>query len=81
MTEAFILINSNLGREENLIKEIRKIDGIKEAHLILGIYDVIARIETKNMDLLKELIAFKIRRLKDVRSTLTMIVSGKNLGL
>jgi DNA-binding Lrp family transcriptional regulator len=81
MTEAFILINSNLGKEENLIKEIRKIDGIKEAHLILGIYDVIARIETKNMDLLKELIAFKIRRLKDVRSTLTMIVSGKNLGL
>jgi predicted Fe-Mo cluster-binding NifX family protein len=40
-------------------------------------YNIIAKIETKNMVRLKELIAFKIRRLEDVRSTLTMTVAEK----
>jgi len=77
MTKAFVLINSDLGKEENLIEEIRSIDDVKEAHLTFGIYDIIAEVQTKNMDQLKELVAFKIRRLKDVRSTLTMTVAEK----
>lgn len=77
MTKAFVLINSDLGKEENLIKEIRSIDDVNEAHLTFGVYDIIAEVQTKNMDQLKELVAFKIRRLKDVRSTLTMTVAEK----
>jgi DNA-binding Lrp family transcriptional regulator len=77
MTKAFVLINSDLGKEENLIEEIRSIDDVKEAHLTFGVYDIIVEAQTKNMDQLKELVAFKIRRLKDVRSTLTMTVAEK----
>ncbi|WP_455277135.1 Lrp/AsnC ligand binding domain-containing protein [[Eubacterium] cellulosolvens] len=77
MTKAFVLINSDLGKEENLIEEIRSIDDVKEAYLTFGVYDIIAKVQTKNMNYLKELVAFKIRRLKDVRSTLTMTVAEK----
>ena len=77
MTKAFVLINSDLGKEENLIEEIRSIDDVKEAHLTFGVYDIIVEAQTKNMDQLKELVAFKIRLSKDVRSTLTMTVAEK----
>ena len=39
-----------------------------------GVYDIIARIETKTMQELKNTVSWKIRRLDKVRSTLTMIV-------
>lgn len=74
LNAAFILINSELGKEESLIKELRDIDGIKEVHYVYGVYDIIAKVEAKNMGKLIEMIAFKIRRLRDVRSTLTMTV-------
>lgn len=77
MSKAFVLINSDLGNEETLLKELRNIDNVIEAHLTYGIYDIIIQVETKNMDLLKTLVAFKIRHLKNVRSTFTMTVADK----
>ncbi|MCW3976247.1 MAG: Lrp/AsnC ligand binding domain-containing protein [Candidatus Bathyarchaeota archaeon] len=73
MTLAYVLINTELGEEGNVIKELRSIESVKEAHLTYGVYDVIAIAEAKNREKLKEIVAFKIRRLKDIRSTLTMI--------
>ncbi|MCK5626950.1 Lrp/AsnC ligand binding domain-containing protein [Candidatus Bathyarchaeota archaeon] len=46
----------------------------KEAHFIYGVYDIIVKVEAENMEKLKEIVTFKIRRLNDVRNTLTMTV-------
>lgn len=75
MPTAFVLISAELGEEENLLKQLRSIDHVKEAHFVYGVYDIIAKLEAENMDKLKEIVAFKIRRLSDVRSTLTMTVA------
>jgi DNA-binding Lrp family transcriptional regulator len=53
---------------------LKGIEEVKEAHLVYGIYDIIARMETDSMRELKDVIAWKLRRLEKVRSTLTMIV-------
>jgi DNA-binding Lrp family transcriptional regulator len=74
MPIVFILINSELGKEKSLLKEIRSIPNVKEAHFIYGIYDIIVKVEAENMEKLKEIVTFKIRRLNDVRNTLTMTV-------
>lgn len=75
MPVAFVLINSELGKEEELLKELRSIPNVKEAHFIYGVYDVIVKVEAESMEKLKDLVTFKIRRLSDVRSTLTMTVT------
>ncbi|WP_455369670.1 Lrp/AsnC ligand binding domain-containing protein [[Eubacterium] cellulosolvens] len=75
MPVAFILINAELGKEEDLINDLRKMENITEVYFVYGVYDVIAKAEADNMEKLKELVAFKIRRLKEVRSTLTMTVA------
>ena len=75
MPIAFVLINSELGKEEQILKELRAIENIKEAHFVYGVYDIIVKVEAESMEKLKEIVTFKIRRLSDVRSTLTMTVA------
>lgn len=74
MPSAFVLINTEIGYENEILKELKKIKTVKEAHVIYGVYDVIARVEAESMDKLKEAISWNIRRLDKVKSTLTMIV-------
>lgn len=74
LTLAFVLINAEIGSEEEVIKEIMKLEGVEEAYIVYGVYDVIAKVRAESLEKLKEIITWKIRRLEKVRSTLTMIV-------
>ena len=70
----YVLLNVELGSEEKVVNEVRKIPNVKECHRTYGVYDMIAKVEADSMDKLKEIITWKIRRLDGVRSTLTTIV-------
>ncbi len=74
MTTAFVLINTELGSESEIRASLKEIPEVKEAYMVYGVYDIVARIEAKSMEELKELIGTKIRGQDKVRSTLTMIV-------
>jgi DNA-binding Lrp family transcriptional regulator len=71
---AFVLISAELGSETNVMKSLKKIDEIKEVHMVYGVYDIIARIETDTMANLKDIISWKVRHISKIRSTLTMLV-------
>ena len=71
---AFVLINADLGAEEELLKSLRNLEFVKDVYVVYGVYDIIARVEADTMEKVKETITWKIRRLDRVRSTLTMIV-------
>ena len=74
MPLAFVLINSDLGAEEEIVSELNKIEGVKEIYMVYGVYDIIVKIEGETMEKLKDLVTWKIRRLEKVRSTLTLVV-------
>ena len=74
MILAFVLINAEIGAEEEIINEIMKVEEVEEAYIVYGVYDVIAKVKAEDLEKLKEIITWKIRRLEKVRSTLTMIV-------
>ncbi|RJS94224.1 Lrp/AsnC family transcriptional regulator [Candidatus Bathyarchaeota archaeon] len=74
MPIAFVLINAEIGSEGDVLKELRKIEGVEEAYSVYGVYDVIAKVKADSMDKLKDIVTWRIRRLEKVRSTLTMIV-------
>ena len=69
-----MLINAEIGSEDEVLKELRKLANVKESYVVYGVYDVVAKVEAESMDKLKEIVTWKIRRLDKVRSTLTMIV-------
>ncbi len=74
MATAYVLINTDMGAENDVLKELKNIPGIKEVYLVYGVYDIIAKVEAESMEQVKEIITWKIRRLEKVRSTLSMIV-------
>mgnify|MGYP001566272645 CR=1 FL=1 len=74
MPMAFVFMNIDTGGEQEVLKQLQGIPNVKEAHLVYGVYDLVARIEAETMDKLKEIVTWKVRRLDKVRSTLTTIV-------
>ncbi len=74
MPMAFVFMNIDAGGEEDVLKQLRSIQNVKEAYSVYGVYDIVARIEAETMDKLKEIVTWKVRRLEKVRSTLTTIV-------
>lgn len=71
---AYVLINTEIGFEDSVLKELENLSNIKEAYVTYGVYDIIAKVEAESMDKLKDIISANVRRLNKVRSTLTMIV-------
>lgn len=69
-----MLINADLGAEEELVKQLKAVEFVKEVYVVYGVYDIVAKVEADTMDKVKETITWKVRRLDRVRSTLTMIV-------
>jgi len=74
MPIAFVLVNTEIGAENEVMKTIKKVEGVDEAYAVYGVYDVVAKIKADTMDKLKEIVTWHVRRLDKVRSTLTMIV-------
>jgi len=74
MPLAFVLINAEIGSENAVLAELKKIENVKEAYVVYGVYDIIAMVESDTMDKLKAMVTWRVRRLDKVRSTLTMIV-------
>ena len=73
MTLCYVLMSVEVGSEEKVLEEVRKVPNVKECHRVYGIYDVIAKVEADSMDELKGIITWKIRRLNGVRSTFTTV--------
>jgi len=74
MPTAYVLINTDIGEEEEVKKQLEKLEPVKEVHMVYGVYDLIARVEAETMEKLREIVTWQIRRLDKVRSTITMIV-------
>ena len=74
MPTAFVLINTEIGSESDVLKELKKVEGVEEASAVYGVFDIVARVKADTMDKLKEIVNRLIKRLDKVRSTLTMIV-------
>jgi len=77
MPTAFVLINTEIGSEADVLGTLRKVEGVDEAFAVYGVYDIIARVKADTMDKLKEIVTWLIRRLDNVSTTLTMIVVGR----
>jgi hypothetical protein len=49
MPTAYILLNTEIGAENHVLKALKKIEGVEEAHTLWGIYDIIANVEAESM--------------------------------
>ncbi|HMK94897.1 MAG TPA: Lrp/AsnC ligand binding domain-containing protein [Candidatus Limnocylindrales bacterium] len=75
MTSAYVLLNTEIGAENQVLKALKKIEGIEEAHNLWGVYDIIANIKADNMEKLKNIINRRISKISKINSKLTIIIT------
>ena len=79
MRTSYILINSDLGTDESIITKIKEIlsdekDIKYEIQGVYGVFDIVLKLSSDDIDTLRSTITNKIRKITSVQSTLTMMV-------
>jgi DNA-binding Lrp family transcriptional regulator len=77
--KAYILLNTELGKEAEVTKALSGVNEIKAIYSLYGIYDVIIEVEADTMDKVKEVVFNHVRRLDNVKSTITLITYGDSI--
>ena len=73
MPIAYVLLNCQLGSEEEVIEQLKQIESIKEVVGTFGAYDFLAKLETSNIEELRNGITHQIRNVDKVTGTLTLM--------
>ena len=76
---AFVLINSDLGKDVEIIGKIKEImqsekDISYEIQGVYGVYDIVVKVSSDNSPKLRSIVTNQIRKIENVQSTLTMMV-------
>lgn len=74
MVQAYILIQTEVGRAADVAEAIRQLRGVSLAEDVTGPYDVIARVEASDVDELGKLVIAKIQDVEGITRTLTCTV-------
>jgi DNA-binding Lrp family transcriptional regulator len=72
---AFVLLNTEVGSELDVLRELRKVDGVEEAVALYGAYDIMLRVACKSMQELKRIVTWDVRKKNRIKTTITMIIS------
>ena len=75
MAGSFVLLNCKKNQEKDVIANLRNIPEVKEMQCVSGPYDILVKIQASTIDELHEIITWKIRKLKNVRSTYTLKIN------
>ena len=76
MNIVYVLITCDVGSEKSVITELKTINLVKEAEGVMGTWDILVKLESNNSDELKNIIPLKIRKIPNIRTTLTLTVES-----
>lgn len=74
MAKAYVLINVGTGVEDTVLRDVKKIQGVKEVYVSYGAYDLIVFVDADSSDEMKEIVTHHLRTIDNVKSTLTLTV-------
>jgi DNA-binding Lrp family transcriptional regulator len=79
MDLSFVLVKSKMGHEMDVMNDILKIEGVKEATGTFGQYDIFVKVQAPTRSELDKIITKKIRMISNVLSTTTLpAIPGKS---
>jgi len=75
MPIAYILVNTVIGSEKQVLKALKEVEGVEEVHNLWGVYDLIANVKADSMEELRQIITERIDKIGNINSKLTMVVA------
>jgi len=77
MTAAYVLINAEPGAREELLEKLMCLEDLREIYSTVGTWDFVVKVEAETLERVKETVALKLRKLDNVKSSMTMLVFEK----
>ena len=74
MAQAYVLLNCELGAEEEIIGKLKELETVKEVHGTFGAYDITVKLEAETAETRRDTITQNLRKMDKIRSTLTLTV-------
>jgi DNA-binding Lrp family transcriptional regulator len=71
--KAYVLIKIRAGEVKDVVDSLKKVKGVKEAHMTFGPYDAVAEVETADVASLGMITATDIQPIPGVEQTLTCL--------
>lgn len=71
MVEAYVLIQTEVGKAAQVAQEVEKITGVKAAQAVTGPYDAVVHAEADDVDNLGKLVVARIQSVEGITRTLT----------
>ena len=75
MPMAFVMMNVKVGTDRDVVGGLRRLKDVEKVYEVYGVYDIIVEVKADSMSELKETVNSEIRRLENVLSTHTIIVT------
>ena len=75
MTVAYVLAKVEAGLDQQVLREVKKMPGVKQATPTYGLYDLHVEVSFEKMEELDKFIFDRVRRIQGVKETATLIAS------
>jgi DNA-binding Lrp family transcriptional regulator len=76
VVEAFMLIQTEVGRAEVIAKQLAGLPGVLSAEYVTGPYDVVVRIEAQSLDELQAGVVPSVQQVSGITRTLTCPIAN-----
>lgn len=73
MTDAYVMLNCELGAESEIIEKLKEIEQVVDVFETIGTHDMLVRLQAENFEKIREIVSWNIQKLDKVRSTATLI--------
>ena len=73
MTDAYVMLNCDLGAEAAIIEQLKDLEQVVDVFETIGTHDMLVKLQAENFEKIREIVSWNIQKLKNVRSTATLI--------
>jgi len=81
MVKAYVLIKAQVGKEDNVLREVLGLSVTDEAHKVFGPCDIVAEVRGRDMETLVEIITSKLRKIDGVEDTQSILVIDSEIDM
>ena len=81
MVKAYILIKTQIGKEDSVLREVIGLSVTEEAHKVFGPYDLVAEVRGRDMETLIEIITEKVRTIEGIEDTQSILVIDSEIDM
>jgi len=75
METGYVLFSLKPGTKKDFMKKVKDIKAVKEARLVIGIYDALAKIEAESIEALEKIYFNEIDKIADIMNSRLHIVA------